>query len=282
RGFWIMDDLSILHQDWPGDEVTLFKPKDAYRSRFGGGRSSGDGPRYLRPGMHIDYFLPAAHDGGIRLDILDARGAVVRTLVSSDEMVTTSEEEEERDMATGLPAPSVIRALEDEPGLHRYRWDMRHTGAWHSSSSRRFGGGPLVVPGTYIVRLTTGTEVKEQSFTIHMDPDVAAEGATMQDLQQQERLSLDVAQLLSRARILESDLRKQLKSADDDAAAAVQASLDKLVTSAGRYQQPMLISQISYLYGILTRADQLPGQDAVKRFGELKEALDQLENSVDR
>ncbi|MDX1476194.1 MAG: hypothetical protein R3301_00765, partial [Saprospiraceae bacterium] len=283
RGFWIMDNVSLLHQGLPaGDEVVLYQPRETTRAHYRGGRSTGDGPRYLRPAVEIDYYLPRPMKDGIRLDIVDGQGRIVRTLVSTDDMAEEAEDAGERDMATGIPAPTVASALADGQGLHRYRWDMRHTGAWHASSGRRYSNGPLVTPGTYIVRLTAGDETHEQSVLIRMDPDVRAEGVTAGDLADLEALSLQVTDLLSDARRLESDLKKQLKQADDEAAASIQASLDKLVTPRGRYQQPMLIDQISYLYGILTRADQAPGRDAIDRYQELRQALDVIANTIDR
>jgi len=51
---------------------------------------------------------------------------------------------------------------------------------------------------------------------------------------------------------------------------------DALVQSKGRYTQPKLISQISYLYGIVNRADQMPGKDAFDRYEELVKELGAL------
>jgi len=50
-----------------------------------------------------------------------------------------------------------------------------------------------------------------------------------------------------------------------------------LKTPEGRYQQPALISQMSYLYSMLKQADQRPGQDAYARYEELSQLFDQID-----
>ena len=47
----------------------------------------------------------------------------------------------------------------------------------------------------------------------------------------------------------------------------------ELVTEPRRYSRPMLVDQLQYLYGNLTRADQEPGEDAVRRYDQLNTAL---------
>ena len=44
---------------------------------------------------------------------------------------------------------------------------------------------------------------------------------------------------------------------------------DALNTAEGRYQTPMLVDQLRYLFSMLNRADQRPGKDAFDRFKEL-------------
>jgi hypothetical protein len=51
----------------------------------------------------------------------------------------------------------------------------------------------------------------------------------------------------------------------------------QLVTAQGTYRQPMLIDQIGYLYGVVRRADQLPGRDVFERLEELRAEKAKLE-----
>ena len=43
------------------------------------------------------------------------------------------------------------------------------------------------------------------------------------------------------------------------------------------YPQPKLASQVSYLYNMVSRADQAPGREAENRFAELKASLADLQ-----
>ena len=43
---------------------------------------------------------------------------------------------------------------------------------------------------------------------------------------------------------------------------------------------PMLLDQIDYLYGMVTKADSRPSRDAFTRYAELKEMLDALLEEV--
>ena len=46
------------------------------------------------------------------------------------------------------------------------------------------------------------------------------------------------------------------------------------------YPQPMLIQQISYLYGMVAGAAQRPGEDAYRRYEELRTELNALAASL--
>jgi hypothetical protein len=46
------------------------------------------------------------------------------------------------------------------------------------------------------------------------------------------------------------------------------------VTPPIRYSQPALQAQITYLYGLTTRADQRVGRDAIERYRVLRRELD--------
>jgi len=56
-------------------------------------------------------------------------------------------------------------------------------------------------------------------------------------------------------------------------APAIEAVERELVTEPRRYSRPMLVDQFRYLYYYLTRADQEPGEDAVRRYDQLNTAL---------
>ncbi len=123
---------------------------------------------------------------------------------------------------------------------------------------------------------------------------IAADGVTREDLVAQEKLSLSVSELLSRARQAQTRIdskRKELAEVIEQGGRAVRAAqrLDKelaglraeLVTGEGPYPKPKLINQISYLGSMLDRADQKPGRDAYIRLDELQSILAQVLETLD-
>ena len=165
--------------------------------------------------------------------------------------------------------------LSKEAGLHRVEWDLRHAGSWSSNNRRMGRNGPMVAPGVYQVELTIGNWNQTQELHVLIDPRVAEDGVTPAVLQEQEKLCLQVRDLMSNAQMTSEQIAKALeKTANKE---SIQNRLVKLqqqfVTAEGRYMIPMLLNQISYLNSMLNRADQKPGRDAYMRYEELKEKL---------
>jgi len=72
RAFWILDNISSLHQIAPqmaASDLHLFHPRDGYRTRVN--------PNVLGP--TIEYYLPAAPAGPVTIEILDAKGALINS-----------------------------------------------------------------------------------------------------------------------------------------------------------------------------------------------------------
>ncbi len=307
RGFWILDDLSSLHQDIDkisasnDDAPALFKPRDTHRFRFRspGSTSAIPSPDYGQPGVIIDYFIPKkadeeAPDPVVRLEVLDAAGQIVRRL-TSDAAESSSDDaiaaEPGRDMATNQLPFVLSGSLSNEPGLNRFVWDMRHAGPWHENERRRYSGGPMATPGAYQVRLSVGDVTMEQPVELLMDPRVLEAGIIAGDVEAQLLLSQEVSSLLSTARRLANDVDERLeadnKQSDTTAESEpgnpeLQVLSDALNRAEGRYTQPMLVSQIEYLYGKLNRADQYPGRDMRERFEVLRAEVAVLAERFER
>ena len=116
-----------------------------------------------------------------------------------------------------------------------------------------------------------------------VDPRVLTQGTTLDDISAQVDLSLQLVELLSEARRLQktlTDEQEQLEDKGDARSAAeqqrldqVNAVLEELKTADIVYPQPMLTSQISYLYNMINTADQAPGKEAEDRFEVLAAQL---------
>ena len=293
RGFWILDNIKTLHQlnqDAYAKTTQLFQPKNTYRYRyafFRGIAAMEGAPTYPAPSVLIDYYLAEDQQAPIRLEIVDASGKAVRSYISMAKNSNKSEEGT-RDMATNEISYSVNANLSAKKGMHRFRWDMRHTGAWNAMEMQRFRNGPYALPGTYTAKLTVGDQSYEQSFELLLDPRAEESGVTTADLKQQIEISLKVVDLLSDARRLleevkktKTSLGKKTESASKERLAELESLEQKLETAEGRYQTPMLIDQIRYLYGITRQADQRPGQDVYTRYDELLNLLQEYKQIVD-
>ncbi|MBP1637117.1 MAG: hypothetical protein H6Q10_3691, partial [Acidobacteria bacterium] len=164
RGFWILDNVTPLHLAAaalaaglpPSQWVSgVLAPEVAWRTRHEPMGSRPGEPQYPPPGAIIDYFIAgnqAAAKGSpaLLLEILDAAGRVVRSFGADDAGEAESPREADEEMGPRRRAAAV--RLTDTPGLHRILWDLRQG----TGESRRTGGGPLVVPGKYVVRFTLG------------------------------------------------------------------------------------------------------------------------------
>jgi hypothetical protein len=150
RGFWIMDNVSALHQvsaEVMGAPVTLLEPRPAYRMRYAPMGTNPGEPEYPAPAAHIDYVLAKPVDGVLTLEIIDpTSNTLVRRITSEGPEARTEVSQEMRaPVAQRVGGPRLTNLA----GLNRLAWDMRLAG---DPGAR--GGGPLVVPGTYQLRLS--------------------------------------------------------------------------------------------------------------------------------
>ena len=270
RALWVLDNVTPLHQitsHTTAAAARLLKPRDGYRTRAA--------PAVLGP--NIDYYLPSASAAPVTIEILDASGGVVNSYSSetvpgsgrgSGPAASVAPDSDDPDAAPSSGrGRAPVRATRLE-GMNRFVWDVRHQ------------TGVAVPPGPYQVRLRTGTTTETQSFNVLIDPNVAADGVTDADLQEQfehnlrmRQLVTDAAQLVARVRDAQNRLRG---AAGGDAAALKQIDAvgAKLLTEPVRYGKPGLQAHITYLAGMTTGADQKIGRDAIERYNTLKKELD--------
>jgi len=147
----------------------------------------------------------------------------------------------------------------------------------------------MVSPGRYTVRLTVGEQVMEQSFALRLDPKVANSGLTLADAQEQEAVGLEITGLLTDLKKMAQSIKEEKETLENKTSLAEAQGKrlahltnlhEKLVTAKGTYRQPMLISQVSYLFNIVRRADQVPGRDVYERLKELKGEKARLETMM--
>jgi photosystem II stability/assembly factor-like uncharacterized protein len=236
RGLYVLDDVSPLEQmaaDQSQAPVRLFTPRPTYRYT--------DGGQAL-----VNFSLAAAPKDPIKLEILDAQGAVIRTL--------------------NPPA---------QTGLNRVRWDLRYEGphlvelrATPPENSYLFdeprfrgqhtrpvthwgledaGAGPWANPGKYTVRLTVDGRALSAALEILRDPKIAGTDADLAaSLKLQLRIREDItetADMVNQIEIVRRELeevQRGLRAGKNQDAALkdVAAVMDKLVAVEDRLLEP--------------------------------------------
>ncbi len=279
RSFWILDNLTPLHQlaDAKMKSAFLYKPVDTYRYRYIP-TGKNDVPNYPTSSVIIDYHLKVKPAGDIKLEIL-SEGKVIRSFTSALPPKDTTKAG--RNMATNFPNRVQRAELEKGIGGHRFRWDMTHEGPWDKDPGRSKKGGNMVSPGEYAVRLTVDQQVLTQNFKLLPDPRVART-VSIGDMKAQEVLALEVRGMEDSCKRIANKIQIKRKSLSalikENKATTAQVALDKqladiesiLVTSEGPYQKPGLIDQLNYLRSLQDQADQRPGRDSMDRLIELR------------
>jgi hypothetical protein len=300
RSFWILDNLTPLHQmaDAVTASATLFKPRDAYRFRYTAGfggvesnRSNPADPQYPPPGAMMDYWLPNGTTGAVTLEVVDAGGAVIRRFSSEG-----AGEREQMPEQPGMRAPEMVTVgtprLPNAAGLNRFTWDLTLAPPVDPMRERGGGGGggrgsgPAIVPGSYTLRLAAGGKTMTQPLTVLIDPREAKDGVTIADLREQFQHNVKVRDMVSEVNQLVANVesaRQRLRNASGPAADTLRrldALRAKLVTPPVRYSKPELQAHIQYLYSLTTQADQKIGRDAIDRFKVLRTELDQRQTEA--
>jgi len=268
RGYWIADDINtLLKFDGQNSDDKLFVKEAGIRNRQVFMRVDRESvPQYTEPGFPIDYFLKEKPAKPLKLEILDSEGELVQAYVS-DTSDTKTKDEVIEDMSLNTVTYIVDKKLNSGAGMHRFMWDMSTIGPWNDNKNRRFKNGPMVPPGKYKVRLIIGDKVLEEEFTLNPDPRLGKTNTTVDDIKKQYAFTLELIDLLNKARKLEAELKSELKKlenkeADNSQKLGIEAALEKLREKDITYPQPQLIDQMEYLYYMTNGADQMMGKDA--------------------
>jgi photosystem II stability/assembly factor-like uncharacterized protein len=293
RSFWIVDDLTPLHQlngAVGSSQAHLFAPRDAHRMRYSGRRGSATDPQYPSAGATVYYYLADDSPGDLTLKIMDDAGNVVREFEGRPpRRQAAAGQQPGMPGAGGFGFGGSSATLVAASGMHQFTWDLRYSGAVNPATGRATGGGPMVPPGIYQVQLALGGSWSDtQRLEVLIDPRVAADGVTQHDLEQQAELGLLVRDRISESRAAVSRLtaaREALAGKSDAASQRADEKLaeiqHRLMTGPVRYDMPMVADQLQYLNGMINRADQKLGRDAFERYEELKAALTSIVADLD-
>ena len=225
RSFWILDDLTPLHQlaRTPAkSQNLLFQPRSSWRllPDIFDIITGTDGKDYsIGLGKSATYFAKRNEDGFIEREFLDAGEAAPQCVViyyslagdiDDDSASIKILDDKGETIRKFVPKPldydkgsDADKAFAPGPwmplrgGVNRFIWDARH-----SEAARLHGNktgfeaerGPLALPGTYHVELRVGDETQRQSFELVNDP---RSPATLDDLSEQLTLLIQIRDKLS-------------------------------------------------------------------------------------
>ncbi|MGH1387300.1 WD40/YVTN/BNR-like repeat-containing protein [Kordia sp.] len=195
RSVWIIDDLTVIHQQYgiAKNENILYKPKDSYRMR-GGSQKGSKTEGINHPNGVITYFYLNDYDSAdeVSLTYMEANGDVIKKF-------STKNKKKDK--------------LKVEKGGNQFVWNMSYKGTeklegmilWWASLN-----GPRAVPGEYKVKLTVkkeGSDAVEiiKPFTILADKRAES---TLADMQKQFDFIKDVNATMDNAHKSIKKIRK--------------------------------------------------------------------------
>lgn len=196
RSFWMIDDLTVLHQ--LDDQVAsarthLFQPMPSYRMAGGGGFFTPRNAGKNHPGGVMVYFN--IHDlsdsSKVKLEFYEEDGDLIRAYSNT-----------EKDRKSKLTV---------KKGSNMFNWNMRYPDAEGFDGLIMWAAGltgPKAVPGMYTVKLTVDGQEQEQAFEILKDP---RSESSLEDIQKQFDFLISVRDKVSETHTTIKDIR-QIKS----------------------------------------------------------------------
>jgi photosystem II stability/assembly factor-like uncharacterized protein len=305
RSFWVLDDLTPLHQlrmEGKADPFTLLKPRPAYRaSGFGGAVPASLTEGQNPPAGSVIWFhlaeVPAA-EVPVSLEIRDANEELIRrvTRQAADAGAATPPA-----AATGRRrrGGGTNAGLELKPGLNRFVWDHRYPDAEDFPGMVLWAAGlqgPKAVPGTYLARLSVGDRSQTVTFEVKADPRASA---NLDDYRAQFKFLMEVRDKVTETHRAIREIRavreqlaslgERLKGQPYPSVVAAQTALDKKLAAIEEtlYQTKLRSSQdtlnypirlnnkLAALAGVVGAGDFRPTDQAIQSKNEIMAAIDQ-------
>lgn len=286
RSFWMIDDLTPLHQlsqEMANSDFYLFKPDLAYRMHQDRGQEDAKKEGQNHPnGALIHYYIKDLQETDtVELTILETNGKVIQ------EFSNHAKEDKLN--------PASVKKLTVEKGGNRLVWDMRYPGfkafegmIFYSSPNV----GPKAVPGEYTVRLSVNGKAQDQTFTIVKDPRLPN---THKEYEEQFNFLMKVRDEVSRANegiIKIRNIKKDLayvkaKAKEDQAMQELITTYEKELseiennihmTKNQSRQDPLnygirINNRLAFLLADAQRGDAAPTQQAQAFFKEVTQEL---------
>ena len=289
RSFWMIDDLTPLHQvsaKVSNSDFYLFKPDIAYRMQQSGGWRK---PNMMLVGENhpngaiLNYYIKNhAETDTVSIEILEKDGSLIQRF---------SNVAEEDKLNPSADKPLVVNS-----GGNRLIWNMRYPGykafkgmVFYSSPNI----GPKAVPGEYKIRMNYNGQTSEQVLTIVKDPRLPNSNS---DYQKQFDFLLKVRNQVSKANTAIIDIRRvkkdlkylkgkeTLKKEMREMISEFESKLDEVennihMTKNQSYQDPLnfgirINNRLAFLMADSQRGDYPPTDQAEQFFIEVSRELD--------
>ncbi|MGB8579569.1 MAG: glycoside hydrolase [Candidatus Sulfotelmatobacter sp.] len=299
RSFWILDDITALREvkTLSPSEAHLFTPAPAFRIQrdtYTDTPLPPDEPFAANPpdGAILDYYLPHA-SSPVTLEILDARGQLVRKFSNTDKPSVTEEELKKQLIPLYWLRP--FQALSADAGMHRWVWDLHYPAPDSTrheypisaipGDTPRLPLGPTAMPGTYTARLTVDGKNYSASFVLKMDPRVKTSTAGLErKFQLETRLAsllTQTSEAVQQAGSIRDPLQKLTQQATGPVRDSVQTFQNKLMALLGApagflappASENTLIKtngQIAALYGQIWQVDADPTASQSEAFAAIE------------
>jgi photosystem II stability/assembly factor-like uncharacterized protein len=258
RSFWILDDLTPLHQLRDGlldGGRHLLAPRDVVRSPLhlfaAWGGATGGKNYHVTIGQNATYYLEEHETGHTTKRFLDAgddvdRGVRINYFLDESAVgeasltISDAEGNEIQTFSSTIPEDKKDRHglyITAEAGMNAFQWPMTYPDGVKmiDTEFHERPAGPLAKPGRYSATLTVGDWSMSQSFELLKDPRVSTSDA---DLAEQFDLMIQMRDKLSEIATGVNTIRSVKRQLDDwserlaghESAAAVVAAATALKT----------------------------------------------------
>ena len=263
RSFWILDDLTPLHQ--MGDDLLaasrhLLKPRDAVRTpphiAAAWGGTPGGKNYHVTSGQNATFYVEELETGHVRKRVIDAgedleRGVRIMYFLDDAAVGSASLTIREGDGSDGdgieietfsstIPAEKKDRDgllyITAAEGMNSFQWPMTYPKGVKmvDTDFHKRPSGPLAKPGVYQATLKVGNWSMSQSFELLKDPRITTSDADLaEQFDFQIQIRDELSKIVTGVNVIRS-LKRRLgdwleRLADNQLAAAAVAAAESLM-----------------------------------------------------
>lgn len=284
RGFWVLDDLSVLQQtekNISANQLFVYDIRDTYLIPGSTNEKPVNAGKNPPTGVNIRYFINAETDSlhQVTIKIFDKGDTVIHTFSTN--------------------ASDKIYKITAEKGVNQFVWNMQYPDAVKIDGMFLWNDvprGPLAAPGTYNARIIFGKDSIEQSFVLLPDPHSTA---SAKDYVLQFDFQMEVLRKFNQTQNAITELRsirnqvsayiKKLESPQSDTLKPLADSIDKKLTRIEEtlYETRNKSTQDMLNFGIKLN-DKLAGtyyaaaQGNFKPTQQVREVYEELSAEIDK